>query len=615
MPHIIGLLDNTIPTEAIRQHVSNMARRTANHASQLQVSPIAAQGHCAVACVQRVPNQAYVDDELICTICGEPWWSEPTLQELQQNAGPARALGAAFRRHGKDLLKKLHGRFALAVVEPATDRALLAIDRLGLQALAWYPLNDGLAFSTRVDALTEHPDIDKRPDHQAIYDYFYFSMVPSPRSIVSGCRKLLPGQYLEYEKGKADVGFYWRIPYSETSHRSARELGRELEAILQRVIQRDLGDGAIGAFLSGGLDSSTVTGYFARASQTPIDVYGIGFDAEGFDEMAYARATAKHFGVRLHEYYVTPTDVAAALPRIAAAYDEPFGNESAIPAYYCAKLAADDGKTTLLAGDGGDEIFAGNARYANQKVFALYERLPPFLRKNLLEPAVSAIPRVGDLPLIGKVSRYINYANMPMPDRLDNYNFLHRSPPADIFTADFLAGVDPMEPLANSREVYLRCGDATMLKKMLHMDLKITLADNDLRKVNRTSEIAGIDVRYPMLDEELVEFSAGIPSNMLLPGSKLRHFYRESLKHFLAPETLSKRKHGFGLPFGLWLRKDEALSAMASERFEAFRKREIFNPAYLDFLMKMHGSEHASYYGVMIWRVMMLEEWLDAHGH
>jgi asparagine synthase (glutamine-hydrolysing) len=298
--------------------------------------------------------------------------------------------------------------------------------------------------------------------------------------------------------------------------------------------------------------------------------------------------------------------VLQAIPLIAQAYDEPFGNASAIPAYYCAKFAREQGVTQLLAGDGGDEIFAGNSRYAKQKMFDIYRHIPG-IAKAFLEPLAF------NLLMLRKVKSYIEQANIPMPERLETYNFLHRMPLAEIFAEDFLKQVNPDLPLQNLHNTYHRTPTDDLVKRMLFLDNKFTLADNDLRKVNRMCEFAGVDVRYPMLQENLVALAASIPSSWLMQGFELRSFYREGMKGFLPAETLAKSKQGFGLPFGVWMSTDKELKEFAEANLQGIAKRGFLNPAYIENLVQLHQSGHASYYGVMIWLLVMLEQWLLTH--
>jgi asparagine synthase (glutamine-hydrolysing) len=328
--------------------------------------------------------------------------------------------------------------------------------------------------------------------------------------------------------------------------------------------------------------------------------------------MEYARITAKHFAAEAHEYYVTPQDVVEAIPLIAQAYDEPFGNSSAVPTYFCARMARADGVKVLLAGDGGDEIFGGNVRYARQKILEWYWCVPAPLRRALIEPLALGLPAGDRIPVLRKLRSYIHQASVPLPDRLESYNFLHRSPLENVFEPDFLAKVDMTQPLVLLREVYERTASTSPVNRMMHLDLQFTLADNDLRKVSRMCELAGVEVRYPLLDEPLVDFSGQVPASLKVRGLKLRYFFKQALKDFLPPETIAKTKHGFGMPFGLWLKSHKPLRDVAFGSLQAFEQRGIVKPDFLKELWHQHETSHATYFGVMIWVVMMLECWLAA---
>jgi len=547
----------------------------------------------------------YQSSQLLVILEGSPQWQDSALAEVATNHGSSQALAEGFLRYGRAVLDKIQGPFAFCLLEPERHYALLAIDRVGIRPLAYYCQNGLLVFGSQLDQIIAHPGVKTAIDPQAIFNYLYFHMVPSPGSIYSGVSKLQPGEYLEFNNGQLNRDFYWHIRYNDSSY-SKKELLAQLQPQLEQSVSACSPDHETGAFLSGGLDSSTVTGFYQKIASRPIDAFTMGFDADGYDEMEYARATAAHFKVNLHEYYVTPADVLQAIPLIAQTYDEPFGNASAIPAYYCAKFARELGMTRLLAGDGGDEIFAGNSRYAKQKVFDLYRHVPGFA-KTILEPVAY------NLPPLRKVKSYIEQAKIAMPDRMETYNFLHRTPLADIFSEGFLKQIDPDLPVQNLRYTYNRASSDDLIKQMLFLDGKFTLADNDLRKVNRMCELAGVEVQYPMLQENLIEFAAVISSKWLMKGFELRSFYRESLQNFLPKETLAKSKQGFGLPFGVWMSNDKALKQFAEANLEGIEKRGFLNPAYIKKLIQLHQDGHASYYGVMIWLLIMLEQWLLTH--
>lgn len=522
------------------------------------------------------------------------------------------AISETYLECGTAFLDRVHGPFSIAVLDLRDDSALLAIDRLGIESLSYAVSRETLVFGSRADTVTMHPLVTKEIDPQSIYDYLYFHCVPSPRSIYSSQQKLLPGQLIRYRNGKLSSRLYWKMDYQDDPAPFA-SLREDCMQLLESAVHDAAGNDNPGTFLSGGIDSSTVTGMLSKINGGSTRTFSIGFQAQGYDEMEYARIAARHFSAQPREYYVTPQDVVDAIPLIAKAYDEPFGNASAVPTYYCALQASQSGMKSLLAGDGGDEIFAGNARYAQQLLLEQYARVPGILRRTLLEPLAFSMPGSSRFAPLRKLSSYINQARIPLPDRLETYNFLNRNDLADIFSGDFLSTIDTEEPLRNLRDAYSRAASESPLNQMLNLDLKITLADNDLRKVNRMCEIAGVTVRYPMLDERLVEFAARVPPGLKLRHFRLRYFFKQALRDFLPKEILTKRKQGFGLPFGVWLQNHQALQEVVNDSLTTLKGRGYINPHYIDNLLVSHRDEHSAYYGVMIWVLMMLEQWLHAH--
>jgi asparagine synthase (glutamine-hydrolysing) len=294
---------------------------------------------------------------------------------------------------------------------------------------------------------------------------------------------------------------------------------------------------------------------------------------------------------------------------VAAAYDQPFGNSSALPAYYCAKVAAENGVTRMLAGDGGDELFGGNSRYAKQKLFGWYQHLPATLRRHLLEPAFDN-QLAKRLPLISKASSYIEQARTPMPERLQMYNLLLRLGPEQVLTPDFLAQVDQAAPLRHQQQVWDQSPEANDLNRSLAFDWRYTLAESDLPKVRVSSALAGMNVGYPLLDQAMLDFSLKLSDRHKLKGTQLRWFFKEALRGFLPDEILSKKKQGFGLPFGVWLMRHKGLMGLARESLEQLGARNIVQPLFIKDLFEKHLSQHPGYYGEMVWILMMLEQWL-----
>ncbi|MET0012474.1 MAG: asparagine synthase-related protein [Sedimenticola sp.] len=548
----------------------------------------------------------------LSAVIGSPIWSDSEINTIAKKSGNAFSLATAYKKFGLDFINHISGSFGFVIIDRENDVCLIGTDRLSRNPIYYTKTVNGIAFSSTPDALIDLHEQRSKLYGQGIYNYVYFHMIPSPTSIYEGVSKVPAGHLVQINRNVTNTVHYWKPKFQVIRNTSFEDLKKEFKCILKESVSRSVKNSdKTGAFLSGGLDSSTVVGMLSEVSEKNIDAFSIGFSADGYDEMAYARITAEHFGVKLHEYYVTPEDVVNALPIIATNYDEPFGNSSALPSYFCAKFAKENGIERLIAGDGGDELFAGNVRYSKQKIFEAYTRIPEILREYFLEPTLKLLP--DGLPLIGKAKSYINQANIPLPDRLETYNFLHRHNPVDIFTPEFLADINCDTPLDYQRFIYNAPENASTLNRMLYLDWHFTLADNDLRKVSHACSLAGVEVSYPMLDDQLIEFSCKLPDKLKLKGRTLRYFFKESLKGWLPDETIHKKKHGFGLPFGIWVKTHKPLQTLAYDCLSNLSKRRIFKPQFIDQVIELHKNVHAAYYGELVWVLTILELWLAEH--
>jgi asparagine synthase (glutamine-hydrolysing) len=502
-------------------------------------------------------------------------------------------------------------QLSLVLLDETQQRLILMTDPIGLSHLYYAETAHGLIFGNRADFVARHPEVGADIAPQAIYDYIYHHHSPSPQTIYRKVFKLEGGSLLTYQNGRCSVRRYWLPQFEEHFNGGKQQAAQSLKSRLFEAVSRMATDQAhTGAFLSGGLDSSSVAGALARVFPEQAKTFTMGFPVAGYNETEFANLAVKHFKTLHHEYYVTPQDTVDAVPKIAAYCDEPFGNSSALAAYYCALLAKNNGVTRLLAGDGGDELFAGNERYAKQMLFDYFHRLPkPF--GAALDGALQALPGViGNTGLFHKAKRYVQQAKAATPDRLQDYNFLHRHAASELFADDFLPQIDAQAALQRLRDSFDRPQHASELNRMLYMDWKSTLHDNDLVKVNRMCELVGVEVCYPLLDPRIVELSCQIPSHEKLNGQKLRWFYKQAMADFLPPAIINKPKHGFGLPFGIWLRNHQPLQQLAYDAVHSLKQRGWFRAQFLDHAIHMHRSVHAEYYGELVWVLMMLELWL-----
>lgn len=539
---------------------------------------------------------------------GRPRFTDPELAHIATERGNEGAWRAGFERYGRDVVHRVEGDFAICL-EDARGRRFAAVDRFAIHPLCYRMDGDDLHIGERADTVA---GAEAALDPQAIFDYLFFHVIPAPRTVFKGVSRLPAGHLALEENGALTVSRWWNPVFVEEGPADFATLRAEFNDLLRECVTRQLDNRRVGCFLSGGTDSSTVAGIVTELTGQPARTYSIGFDAAGYDEMEYARIAARHFGTDHHEYYVTADDIVRSIGDLAASYDQPFGNSSVLPSYYCAKMAREGGVELMLAGDGGDELFGGNTRYAKQRIFEAYGHIPGLLRHSLLEPLLADPSAFDRMPGIGKAASYVKQARVPMPDRLQMYNLLLRLGLDEVLHPEFLAKVAPADTARQQREIYDRSTAGSLINRMLAYDWKYTLADNDLPKVMGASAKAGVGVGFPLLDDRLVDFSLRLPPNFKLKGSTLRWFFKEALRGFLPDAILAKKKHGFGLPFGVWVTEHRPLRELALDLLASLGRRAIVRPDFIARLTDEYLPQHPGYYGELVWIMMILELWLQA---
>lgn len=546
-----------------------------------------------------------VQENLVAICSGQP--------EIDSKPCSAAEIAELYVQGGQSALSNIGGHFSVVVLDLKTKNIFAITDKMATNNLFYCQVGETLIVSSKLSELKALCPNELTLSQQSIYNFIYFHCIPSPKTIYQEVSKLEPAQILKFDGRALKVEKVWLPNFVDNKAKvDVDKSMQRLQQSLSDATVRYADNPKVGAFLSGGLDSSSVVAFLAKNSSLPVNTFTIGFSEPGYDEKEFAQAVADKFGTNHTSYDVTPADIFEYLPQIAAYYDEPFGNSSALPTFFCAKVAKEHGIDIMLAGDGGDELFAGNARYANQKVFEKYLEAPDFVR-TLMDKVVPFTAKVAPLSLLKKADSYIFQANMGLPDRLQYYNFLHQNAPESVFTESFLAPIDQQQPIDQLRACYRDLTDTHPVDNMLYLDWKFTLADNDLMKVNYMTEFAGISVVYPMLSEKMIALSTDLPADIKLPGQELRAFYKQALADVLPDSTLNKSKQGFGLPFGKWLVKDESLKELANTTLEQLKRRNIIRPEFIDKAMEMHQNVHAHYYGELVWIMIMLELWLQTH--
>jgi asparagine synthase (glutamine-hydrolysing) len=548
--------------------------------------------------------QLAADDQFLVLSVGRPRMCDASPLE-----STARNWLTRFRELGASAARDVGGAFAVIMIDVQQRKSLLFCDRYAIETLCYKHSAAVLTFS---DAAAIVPGSSGEIDPQAIYDYLYFHVIPAPATIFHDVKRIDAGELLTADARVAAISRYWQPQFVEYDCHNLKDRLEQFRDIVRASIEEEADDEQVACFLSGGTDSSTIAGMLAQLRGKPVPAYSIGFEAEGYDEMAYARIAARHFGLDHREYYVTPNDLVEAIPRVASSTDQPFGNSSILPAYYCALRAKEDGHTRMLAGDGGDELFGGNARYASQKIFEYYQVVPRALR-HLIEPPAMNWKLFRQVPGFRQFGGYVRHSRIPMPDRMESFNLLHALDQECMLLPDFGTRIRREHPLELQRNTWHDIRAHSLLNRMLAYDWKYTLADSDLPKVRTATQLAGVSVGYPFLSLALTDFSLSIPPQWKLKGYRLRWFFKEALRNFLPNEILRKEKHGFGLPFGTWALQHSGLRELAEDSLHGLGGRGIFNEKFLIELMGTHLPKAPTYYGEMVWILMMLEQWLRSH--
>ncbi len=535
---------------------------------------------------------------------------------VQANTEPAASIARLYERHGDLFARGLHGWFGIVLYDRELKTLKAWTDHFGIRRLVFHAAADYVALASDLRLLSAFADSRPEIDPVAILEYMQYSCIPAPRTIFKGMQRLEPGYALR-TRPRVFTQQYWRVQYQELHGQSegawAAETYESIKSAVALAVKPAADINRLGCFLSGGTDSSSVSGLVGRITGRPPRTFSIGFDDPRYNEIEYARIAARHFQADHHEYFVTPQDIVDLLQKARAVYDEPFGNSSIIPAYFCARVGVENGLTHMLAGDGGDELFGGNQRYADDRVFQRYAMLPRWLRHGLVDPASRLLPAGAKVPLLSRASSYVRRANIPIPDRWHSYEFLSSTPASEIFLPEFLHSVSGHSPLEPSRRHFRDAAANDDLNRWLYLDLRITLNDNDLRKVTSMCELAGITPRYPLLDPVLAQYSGTVPADLKVRGMHLRYLFKKAMRDLLPLEIIRKSKHGFGLPYSVWVGTHGPLKELTFDILgsRACSQRGYFRPDLLSHVWSRYETVHRNFYGTALWLLLMLELWHD----
>ena len=512
-----------------------------------------------------------------------------------------------YEEYGEEFMRKLNGMFAIALWDRRTNAFLLVRDRLGIKPLFYYPKGDRIVFGSEMKSILKEGSYQKQLCREALDLYLAYGYIPAPYTIFEGIKKLTPGSYLVSRHGDIQVKQYWDIVSWNGEGRNGKSHDEQyyeerIRDLLRLSVKRRLmSDVPLGAFLSGGIDSSSVVAFMTQLMDQPVKTFSIGFEESDYNELSDARSIAKYLGTDHAELIVKPSAI-ELLPKLVWAYDEPFADSSAIPTYHVSKLAREH-VTVALSGDGGDEIFGGYTHYLEDTKDQVLSKLPGVIRKNVLG-------MIGKhMPINMRMKKFLEYIGKSKEQRYFQRTGIFSSEMRERLYSD-----DAQEMVVNfnsygvSEAQLEKSADAPFMEQLLYLDLKTYLPYDILTKVDIASMVNSLEVRVPFLDHELVEFGMSIPSDFKVRSNMTKYILKRAVKDLLPPECITKKKQGFGVPLQHWLRNELKDFSFDILTCKTFNDRGLFNQGFVENLLQQHNMMRGDY-SSMIWSLISLEMW------
>ena len=517
-----------------------------------------------------------------------------------------------YEKLGVDCLKLLRGMFAIAIWDDVEKALFIARDRVGQKPLLYsHQPNGDLIFGSEFQAILKHPDISREVDYEAIDSYLTYLCVPAPQTAFKQIRKLEPGHWLRWKDGEIETKRYWLPDFSKKIKISREEAEEETLRILREATKlRMISEVPLGAFLSGGVDSSAIVALMAQESDKPVKTFSIGFEEQDFSELKYAKQVAKHVGAEYNEFIVKPNAL-EVLPKLVQHYGEPYADSSAIPTYYVAKETRKF-VTVALNGDGGDESFAGYERHAAMRVAEVYHRIPKLFRKLFVEMPTNLVPtsetkksRVRD------AKRFLQAASLSKTERYFRWmSTFNRDSKEALYTKDFAETVSGNNSIEVLEQWFSRANGSGVVDTTLLTDQMTYLPNDLLVKVDIASMANSLEARSPFLDHKVIEFAASLPESIKMRGIETKSLLKRVAAKLVPKEVVYRRKMGFGVPIGNWFRgemKDFVKEVLLSE---TFAKRGIAKPEVVLRYVTEH-IEGKRDHTFQIWTLLMLELWFQ----
>jgi asparagine synthase (glutamine-hydrolysing) len=514
----------------------------------------------------------------------------------------------AYEEYGQSCLDHFNGMFAFAVWDANQRRLFLARDRLGIKPLYYWAGKDQIIFGSELKAVIAHPRVTREIDPLALDHFLTLEYIPGPYTIFKDVHKLQPGHYLIFQDGALKIERYWDVasralPQDERACREAL-----VELIKDSVQMRLVSDVPLGAFLSGGIDSSTVLAFMNQASISPVKTFSIGFEDESYNELPYARQVATVFKTEHHEQVMSP-DIAALAEHLATHLDEPLGDFSIFSTYLVSKMASQFVKVAL-SGDGGDEVFGGYDTYVAQRLHGYYRLLPTGLRKDVLPLLMDLIPpQRAKKGWVNKAKRFVEGSVYPGSLQHTRWMlFLNEADKRQLYQRGWREQLNGVNSSALLEGYFQDASQWDPLAQQQYVDIKTYLVDNILTKVDRMSMAASLEARVPLLDHRIVEFALNLPAHMKLQRRKTKIILRKAMKEVLPQSVLTKPKQGFSIPLKHWLRGPLRPLMTDLLSTSAIRERGYFEPQTISRWVDEHLQARANH-SHRLWALMLFELW------
>jgi len=513
-----------------------------------------------------------------------------------------------YLKHGRECLKYLNGMFAFAIWDKRDKTLFIARDRLGKKPLYYFDDGKRFAFASEIKALLELPDIPREVRLDAVYDFFAYQYVPDPKSIFKQIYKLPPGHFMVVDNGVIAITKYWDLDITTVTSDSESTSTQKLRDLLKSATKRRmLSDVPLGAFLSGGVDSSGVVATMAKMSSKAVKTCTVAFDDEKFNESEFAKSVAEQYNTEHHEFLVNQ-NVSEQLEHIVSFFDEPFADPSLVPTYFVSELAR-QAVTVAIAGDGGDEVFAGYEKYTKEDIEnRLRQKFPQWMRKRVF-PTLADFFALSELPLFRKAKSLLTslsvspeYGFYITNSQIDDRHWRELSKQS---LKDALADYHPSKI---TLDVYKGANGPNHLANILYTDIKTYLTGGILVKVDRMSMANSLEVRAPILDMEILEFAATLPHHFKFKDGEKKHILKEAFKPDLSDDVLYRKKMGFSVPLAEWFR---------TEIYEIAEKYLIADPRGLSEVFELqaikkywqdHQDKKADH-STILWSMLMYEMW------